>query len=101
AGLLGPGNELGRALAHPRLQGVDLGQDRGDPERAEQLREVSGHEGVDDRLARLSGPGEPREVTAYEILLPLHGGFLADRVRHGSLQSLIESEKVPACSRID
>lgn len=100
AELLRPGDVVRGAPAHGRLQGVDLGQDRQHVEGQEQLREIAGHEGVCDLLPALPGLRQPGVVRRQHLLLADHARLLLDGVAHASLHSLMESAKVPACSRI-
>ncbi len=102
--LLGQGDVLARLAAHRRLQRVDLRQHGQQVEAAQQLGQIARNEGVHRFLARVARAGQAREVLGDHVLLPqlaavFHcGGVLA----HAStpLHSLIESAKVPACSRI-
>ena len=70
AELLGDGDVLSRLPAHRGLQGVDLGEDREEVERAQQLGEVAGDERVDVLLAGFGAAGEAGVVLGHHPLLP-------------------------------
>jgi hypothetical protein len=112
---LGVHDHLAGFLAHAVLQRVGLGQAAGEIEAHHQLVQVARHEGGRDLLAAVVRGGEFVVVAVDHFLLQQHRVlFLRRRDRlfrglrrrhlyggaHAALQSLIESAKVPACSRM-
>src|ERR1019366_2134271 len=99
-------NEVGGKLAHARLQRVDLRQDREQIEGPQQFGQIAGNKRGDDSLSLFARPSQRIVVVADELLLQdhaplfLHGRFLHIVFGHASLHSRMESEKVPACSRM-
>ena len=100
--LLGGGDIAPGLLAHRVLQRVDLGQHREDVEAQQQLGQVPGHEGVGILRPLPIGPGELAVVVGEHGLLQVHAAVFPDvgDGGHAAPQSLIESAKVPACSRM-
>src|ERR1019366_9434059 len=102
-------NEVGGKLAHAGLQRVDLRQDRKQIEGPQQFGQIAGNKRGDDSLSLFVRPSQRIVVVAYELLLQdhallflhgLHGRCLHSICAHASLHSRMESEKVPACSRM-
>ena len=99
--LLGFLDVVAGQLAHAALESVDLGEDRQEVQRPEQLGHVAGDEGVDHLAPALAGLRQRLEVLADHLLLHHHAFFfLYAGVHAATPQSLIESAKVPACSLI-
>src|SRR5574337_618877 len=106
--LLGLGDVVARDLLHAGLDGVDLGEVVEEVEGQQQLVQVPGDEGGGHLAAALGGAGEQVVVVRDHLLLLHHRRFLDHRGgrgaglgpgAHGVLHSLMESAKVPACSR--
>ena len=113
---LGVHDHLAGLLAHAVLQRVGLGQAAREVEAHQQLVQVAGHEGRRHLRASCVRGRELVVVAVDHLLLQPHrvlflhrrDGFFRRgggrhhlyRCAHAALQSLIESAKVPACSRI-
>src|SRR5690606_16684890 len=107
---LGVEHHLPRLLAHRVLQRVRLGEASREVEAHQELVQVARHERGGDLAAFLVRAGELRVVAVDELLLEQHRILFYDVLlwrglrcgggRHAALQSLMESAKVPACSRM-
>src|SRR5450631_950494 len=99
-------NVVGGKLAHAGLQCVDLRQDREQIEGAQQFGQITGNKRGDDSPSLFTRPSQRSVVVPDELLLQdhallfLHGRCLHSVDAHASLHSRMESEKVPACSRM-
>ena len=98
--------------AQPVLNGIDLGQVVQKVEAHDQFIEIARHESGSHLVAGLGCAGQAIIVGSHHFFLLHHGSILDDFLhrrpggdnlrlcRHAALHSLIESAKVPACSRI-
>src|ERR1019366_4743495 len=96
-------------LPHAGLQRIDFRKYRKQVEGAQQFGKVAGNEGINDLAALLRSARESAVMAGYHLLLQEHAAFLVGFTgdaraggcgSHAWLHRRMESENVPACSRM-